>query len=46
MSVRGPRSALTMNETLEPALSMAFGATLDQFNRDFRGYVAIRFGQP
>ena len=38
--------ALRAHESLEPALSMAFGATLDQFNQDFRGYVTIRFGQP
>jgi len=37
--------ALRAHESLEPALSMAFGATLDQFNQDFRGYVTIRFGQ-
>jgi hypothetical protein len=37
--------ALRAHERLEPALSMAFGVTLEQFNQDFRGYVIGRFGQ-
>jgi hypothetical protein len=37
--------ALRAHESREPALLMAFGATLQQFNQDFRGYVAIRFSQ-
>jgi len=38
--------ALRSRETLELAVPMAFGVSLDQFDRDFRGYVTTRFRQP
>lgn len=49
---RGPEGvrqllfALRANETIERALPVAFGVTLEQVNQSFRGYVTTRFGQP
>ena len=38
--------ALRARETLEQALPIAFGVTLDQFDEGFRNYVTTRFAQP
>jgi beta-lactamase regulating signal transducer with metallopeptidase domain len=37
--------ALRSHETLAPAVPMAFGVTLDQFDQEFRTYATIAFGQ-
>jgi beta-lactamase regulating signal transducer with metallopeptidase domain len=38
--------ALRSRETMELAVPMAFGVSLEQFEQAFRGYVTTRFGQP
>jgi beta-lactamase regulating signal transducer with metallopeptidase domain len=38
--------ALRSRDTLAPAVPMAFGVTLDQFNQQFRGYLTTVFGNP
>ena len=38
--------ALRAHATLPPAVPMAFGITLDQFEEEFRAYVTATFGQP
>jgi len=38
--------ALRAHDTLDQAVPMAFGVSLDQFDQDFRGFVAARFIQP
>lgn len=38
--------ALRARESLAPAVPMAFGITVEQFDQAFRGYVTNRFGEP
>jgi hypothetical protein len=36
--------ALRAHETVDRAVPMAFGITFEQFEQEFRGYVAATFG--